>query len=78
MKKMMKNHSRTTEYCKYSFDDLFEAAFGKILNPKEKEKLQKLPQEKINALVIQWAQKAGWKTRKKKGEDSQTYLSFYP
>lgn len=64
--------------CAYSFDDLYKAAFGKNLDLKEKAELQKLPQEEINILVSKWAQQAGWRTRKKKGTENITYLSFYP
>lgn len=74
----MKNHSRIGIECDYSFDMLYEAAFGKSLKPQEKVELQNLPQEKINTLVSLWAQKAHWKTRKKKGSDKKVYLSFHP
>lgn len=64
--------------CAYSFLDLYKAAFGKRPPLKEKLKLQKLSQEEINGLVMQWAKKAGWKTREKKGSDGKNYLSFWP
>jgi hypothetical protein len=64
--------------CKFSFDDLYKATFNKSLNIKEKRKLQSLPQEEINEIVLSWTQKAGWKTKKKKGNDGKTYVSFYP
>ena len=63
--------------CKFSFDDLYKAAFGKSLTSKEKKKLQSLPQEDINTLVCKWAKEAGWKTKKKKGNNGKIYISFY-
>lgn len=63
--------------CKFSFEGLYKAAFGKSLSFKEKKKLQSLPQEKINGLVTTWAQKAGWEIKKKKGTDGKVYISFY-
>lgn len=74
----MKNHSKNPDYCNYSFDDLYFAAYKKSLSVYEKEKLQKLPQEKINSLVKEWAQKAGWNTKERRGADNKTYTSFYP
>ncbi len=74
----MKSHSKNPFYCNYSFDDLYKAAFGKKLKPTEKRNLQNLPQEEINRLVQQWADKSGWKTNLKKGTDNQLYLSFQP
>lgn len=64
--------------CKFSFDDLYKAAFGKSLVFKKKKKLQSLSQEEINGLVSFWAQKAGWMTKAKKGRDGKVYVSFYP
>jgi hypothetical protein len=64
--------------CNYSFQDLYFAAFGHKPPLKEKIKLQKLSQEEINVLVRTWAEKAGWKTQKKKGTDKNVYLSFHP
>lgn len=64
--------------CAYSFDDLYKAAYGKNLKANEKAELQNLSQEKINEFVEIWAQKARWKTCKKKGSDNKIYLSFHP
>lgn len=74
----MKNPSNTPDYCNYSFDDLYSAAYGKKITLQEKKELQKLPQEKINSCVVEWAQKAGWKTKEKRGTDGNIYLSFHP
>lgn len=74
----MKNHSRIGIECDYSFDMLYEAAFGKNLDIKEKQKLQKLSQEEINTLVLNWAKIAGWKTKEKNGSGGEIYLSFHP
>jgi len=74
----MKSHSKNPEYCNYSFDDLYEAAYGKRLERYKKEKLQQLPQEKINSIVKDWSQKAHWKTEEKRGTDKKIYISFYP
>ncbi len=75
---MMKTHSKTPDYCDYSFEDLYKAAYNKSLSNKEKQELQKLPQSKINLLVKKWATKAGWKTVEKKGNDNKIYVSFTP
>lgn len=64
--------------CAYSFLDLYKAAFGKSPALKEKIKLQTLSQDEINQLVKDWAEKANWKTRNKKGADGIIYLSFHP
>ncbi len=74
----MKNHSRIGIECDYSFDMLYEAAFGMNLKPSEKTKFQKLPQAEINVLVIEWAKRAGWKTQKKRGEKNTIYIAFHP
>lgn len=74
----MKDHSKTHDYCKYSFDDLYKAAFKKGLNEIEKKKFQGMSQENINRIVQQWADKAGWNTAIKKGGDKKIYLAFYP
>jgi hypothetical protein len=64
--------------CDYSFDMLYKAAFGKSISQKKKQQLQNLAQENVNKLVAEWAQKAGWKTQEKIGEDNALYLAFYP
>ncbi len=74
--KMKKNFN--SSYCNYSFDDLYASAFGKSLSSKEKQKLQDLPQKKINSLVLEWTKKAKWKTTEKKGTDGKIYLAFSP
>jgi hypothetical protein len=75
---MMKNLSKTPEYCNYSFDDLYKAAFGKKMPQIEKLKLQRLSQEGINELVIAWVQQAGWQTFARTGTDGKKYVAFYP
>lgn len=68
----------THEYCKYSFSDLYEAAYGKSeLNYYLKE-LYKLPREKINDWVVQTAQTAKWYTKRICGKDGQYYIAFSP
>lgn len=64
--------------CAYSFDDLYNAAFGESLDPQEKQRLQKLSQKELNNLVLEWAQKAGWKIREKRGTGNVLYLAFFP
>lgn len=68
----------SNEECNYSFYDLYKAAYGHRIPLKEKKKLQMLSQDEINAQVLIWAKEAGWKTKKKKGTDKKTYLSFHP
>ncbi len=72
---MKKNHINTE--CGYSFEILYEAAYGKRLDEGLKTKLQNLSQEKINSLVIKWAKIARWKTDKRIGSDGIEYVSFY-
>lgn len=74
----MKNPSKTPKYCNYSFDDLYNAAFGKNLTSKHKKEFQSLSQEEINKLVLTWAKKAGWKATEVKGDDEIIYISFQP
>ena len=64
--------------CNYSFESLYSAAYGRNMNIREKRAFEKFSQEEINTLVLQWSKEAGWKTRKKKGTDGFTYLSFHP
>lgn len=64
--------------CNFSFDDLYNAAYGKNLSKKEKEKFTVLSQDTINELVLKWTKKANWKTKIKKGIDGKNYLSFHP
>ena len=64
--------------CDYSFDALYQAAFGKKIPKKEKRKFQSLSQDEINTLVSRWAKKAGWDTTEKKGTDGNNFLSFHP
>lgn len=63
--------------CEFSFDTLYQAAFGKKITREEKRKLQKMPQEKINNIVSIWSSKAGWKTERIRGQDGIEYLAFY-
>lgn len=74
----MKNLTRIPDYCDYSFDDLYKAAYKRNLKVTEKKKLQRLPQEEINKLVIIWAKKAGWATKVKPSSNGIKYLAFYP
>jgi hypothetical protein len=67
-----------TDYCDYSFNDLYKAAYKKNLSKKEKTEFEKLSQEKINSLVLEWAKRAGWKTKNKTGYDGKNYLAFHP
>ena len=57
---------------------LYKAAYGNNISKKEMLKLQKMPQEKINTLVLEWAKKAGWVTKNKIGTDGKSYTSFWP
>ena len=66
------------DYCNYSFDDLYKAAFGKKLSTNQKKKLQKLPQEKINQLVEEWTQKAQWLSQEKILPQGTRFLAFSP
>lgn len=63
--------------CNYSFEDLYKAAFGRKISEKKKKEFQTLTQKEINDLVNRWAQKAQWKTNKRKGADGEIYISFH-
>ena len=64
--------------CDYSFEMLYHAAFGKSLPRKKKQSLKFLNQEDINKIVTDWAGKAGWNTKEKKGSDGKIYTAFFP
>lgn len=64
--------------CNYSFDNLYEEAFGRKMSVNKKKEFQTLPQEAINILVNKWAKLASWKTSLKIGRDGKEYLSFHP
>lgn len=74
----MGNNTTSENYCNYSFDDLYFAAYKKSLSDQEKNNLQELQQDEVNALVSEWAKKAHWKTMKKIGSDKKVYLAFEP
>jgi len=64
--------------CAYSFDDLYQAAYGKPIDISDKEKFQARPQEEINTMVRSWVKKAGWMMEERAGSDGKTYLAFAP
>lgn len=64
--------------CDFSFQDLYKAAFKKEATKTFQTKFAKLPQEKRNELVKLWAEKAGWGTKEKMGNDNLVYTAFCP
>lgn len=64
--------------CNFSFEMLYKAAFNRDLSKNIKLKLQNLPQEEINKLVLKWSKKAGWKTEERIGSNGVLYRAFYP
>ena len=66
------------EACKYSFDDLHQARFGRVMTAKERRELYSLTQEKRNERVGEWAEKIGWQTEDIVGKEGTVYRSFWP
>lgn len=64
--------------CKYSFDDLFLARFGRVMTSEEKAELYSLTQGKRNEKVGEWAQEIGWQTEDIIGQEGIVYRSFWP
>lgn len=65
------------DYCNYSFDDLYKAAFGKSLNSQKKLQIKALSQDEINQYVRAWTQRAEWLLREHH-IGGQVFLSFQP
>lgn len=64
--------------CKYSFKDLYAAAYNKQPTADELQGLYALPQEIRNGIVKQWAEKAGWGVEDRLGTDGVNYTAFCP
>lgn len=64
--------------CAYSFDDLYQAVFGRAMTETEKGALYDLPQADRNVQVGEWAKEAGWQTEDRRGSDGVTYTAFWP
>ena len=60
--------------CSYSFADLFSAANI----PFCKEEFYSLPRQKINRIVRELCQKAGWGWEDRVGADNVVYAAFAP
>lgn len=63
--------------CQFSFDDLFQAAFGRVITEKERRELYGLSQTDRNQRVGEWAKKAGWQTEDRVGTDGIEYRAFW-
>jgi|GEM_PF-1024552 len=63
--------------CKFSFEDLFQASFGRTMTALEKSELYQLSQEKRNQKVGDWAHQAGWQTDQRQGNNGVTYTAFW-
>jgi hypothetical protein len=63
--------------CRFSFDDLFQARFGREMSQDEKDELYALSQKKRNKRVGEWAKEAGWYTEDRKGSDGVIYTAFW-
>ena len=64
--------------CKYSFDDLHQARFGRVMTSEEKTELYSLSQQKRNEKVGEWAKKIGWQTEDIASQEGIVYRSFWP
>lgn len=64
--------------CRYSFDDLHNARFGRVMTISEKQNLFTLSQDERNRVVGEWAEKAGWLTQDVVGDNGVMYRSFMP
>lgn len=65
------------ESCKFSFDDLHQARFGRKMTSQEKETLYEKPQAERNNIVRHWAKSTGWLTENRMGEDGVVYTAFW-
>jgi hypothetical protein len=63
--------------CQFSFDDLFQARFGRRMKDKEKSEFYALSQKERNQIVGRWAKAAGWYTKNKRGSDGVIYTAFW-
>ncbi len=64
------------EECKYSFWDLYKAAFRLEASEKVKNTFYNLSQEMKNSTVKKWAEKAHWLVEDRIGSDGITYTAF--
>lgn len=64
--------------CAYSFDDLHQAVFGRVMTEPEKSALYALPQSERNTQVGEWARQVGWATENRRGSDGVVYAAFWP
>jgi len=63
--------------CRFSFDDLHIARFGRAMTEQEKTNLYDLTQEDRNVLVGEWAFEANWKSEVRVGDDGKKYRAFW-
>lgn len=63
--------------CRFSFDDLYRAAFAAPMDENKKNWLYALTQKQRNEVVGEWATRAGWYTEDRVGEDQQIYKAFW-
>lgn len=64
--------------CRYSFWDLYEAAFGKKVDAEYREEFFSMSQNKRNREVEKWAEISNWQVEKRIGTDGLTYFAFAP
>lgn len=63
--------------CKYSFDDLHAARFGREMTEPEKASLYGLSQDDRNEIVGEWAREAKWLSQVRVGDSGKEYLAFW-
>ena len=64
--------------CSYSFNDLYYAAYGELMERDVEDRLYAVDQKERNRMVAEWADDAGWETTPRTGSDGLTYLAFCP
>lgn len=64
--------------CRFSFDDLHLARFGRVMTGDEKDALYALSQNERNKKVGEWARDCSWVTEDITGDDGIVYRSFMP
>lgn len=64
--------------CKYSFYDLFRAAYKKEPTIEEIAHFENLSQEEKNDQIKVWAHDADWDTQDIQGDDGVMYRAFAP
>lgn len=67
----------TGDNCRWSFDDLHQAAHSRRMTDQEKQRLYALGQNARNIIVQGWADRAAWQTENRIGSNGIKYTAFW-